>query len=192
MDEGPVGRGEGFDFPKEGVGFGEVPELEPGGEVGGVRSERNTGGGEGLDFGGEAERSGIGGAEVEGFLAAAVTGEEEGVFCGIEDGEGEHPVEFCGEVGAPLVPGRGEDFGIAMGVEAVADLFELGAEFLPIVDFAVADGVDGTGGKGLLAVGGIKDGEAGHAESEGAAAMGPGAIRTPVVKSGEHGGEVCP
>lgn len=122
-------------------------------------------------------------------MAAAVAGEEEGFVLLVVDGEGEHAVELGREVGAPFEPGGGEDFGVAAGVELVAFFFKDGAEFLPVVYFAVADGVDVMGGEGLVAMFEVEDGEAGHAKGEGGAVVGACSIGSAVVEGGEHGCE---
>lgn len=131
---------------------------------------------------------GIWSGEVEGFLAAAVAGEKEGVIFGIVNGEGEHAVEFRGEGGAPFKIGGGEDFGIAAGVKLVAELFEFFAEFAPVVDFAIANGVEVLigRGEGLGSMLGVEDGEAGHAEGEMGGMMVPGAVRSSVSEGAEH------
>ena len=141
--------------------FGEERLLELGRD-GRVLEER-------LDFAGEGEGASIP-VVVEGLLAETIAGTEEFAGVLVPDGKGEHAAKAENAIGAVLLVGVEDGFGVgAVGV-AVSGLEEGGAEIGVIEDFAVEDDEMGRIfiGHGLVAAGDIDDGET--AESEG----GPG------------------
>lgn len=184
-----MGCREGDDILEEREWLRKVAEGEPGAELARVGYEGEAAGGEGFHFGGKAE--GALGGIVEGLLATTVAGEEEGVGLLIMNREGEHAVELFGERGAPLEPGGGEDFAVALGVEGVAVLFELLSELSPIVDLAIANRGHAAAlrTKGLLARGEVENGQAGHPHGEVVLVPDGGVVRASVVEARDHASE---
>ena len=76
------------------------------------------------------------------FDAEAVAGEEQGFAVAVPEGEGEHAAEAVDAAFAPGLPGVDDDFGVAAGVEDVAQRLQFRDEFLIVVDFAVEDDAD--------------------------------------------------
>ena len=163
----------------EGEVFGKQRFLELGGD-GGVLEQR-------LDLAGEGEGAAVP-VVVEGLLAEAVAGAEEFAGVLVPDGEGEHAAQAQDAVGAVLLVGVEDGFGVgAVGV-AVAGLFQGGAEVGVIEDFAVEDDEVGAVfvGHGLVAAGDIDDGEAAEAEGGPGVAIVAGIIGTAVADGVRH------
>jgi len=92
-----------------------------------------------LEFGTEGERA-VGQQRVEHRLdRQAVARHEKGVAVTVVQGKGEHAAKALHAVLAPGFPGVDDDLGVAAGVEDVAQGFELGYQFLEVVDLAVED-----------------------------------------------------
>ncbi|MNO99101.1 hypothetical protein D3C76_908660 [compost metagenome] len=86
--------------------------------------------------GGEAQAL-AGLRQVQRLDAEAVAGEEQAPAVALPDGEGEHAVEPWQQFGAPGVIALEQHFGVAAGEEAVAEGFQLRAQFRVVVDGAV-------------------------------------------------------
>ena len=86
---------------------------------------------------------------------------------GVES-DAEHTAEAGEDGGVPGEEALEDDFGIAVGVEVVAEGGEFGAEFAVVVDLAIEDddGVAVGGVDGLFAAGEIDDAEADGAEGD--------------------------
>src|SRR5439155_13599724 len=71
----------------------------------------------------------------------AVAREEGGVVGGVEDREGEHPVEFLAAVFAPDVIREKQNFGVAVRSPVIvrARLLELAPQLAKVVTLAVVD-----------------------------------------------------
>jgi len=91
-------------------------------------------------------------ADVERLDAQAVAGEDEAFSRFAPERDGEHAAEAGETCGVPFKEGVENGFGVAAGMEAMAVLFELAADFQMIVDFAVEDdaGVAVVGNDGLI------------------------------------------
>ncbi|MCY1293388.1 hypothetical protein D9M70_426470 [compost metagenome] len=76
-------------------------------------------------------------AQVQRLDAEAVAGEEQGLAVALPDGEGEHAVEFRQQRGAPGVIALEQHLGVAVGMEAVAERLQFGAQFRVVVEGAV-------------------------------------------------------
>src|ERR1039458_2535976 len=119
-----------------------------------------------FDFGSEVKISVVE-RIVKRLLAQAVAGEGQFAFGLIVDGEGEHATQFLDAVGAHLFVEMNNDFGVGVGVKAMAAAFELGAEFGKVVNLAVENDpcaavfVEDR----LMAAGEVDDTEAAHAET---------------------------
>ena len=104
---------------------------------------------------------------VKRLFAKAVAREGQFAFGLIVDGEGEHATQFLDAVGAHFFVEMNNDFGVGVGVEAMAAAFELGAEFGKVVNLAVENDpcaaifVE----DGLMASGEVDDAEPAHAET---------------------------
>ncbi len=109
----------------------------------------------------------------------------------IDHTEGEHAAEALDAIVAPLLKGVDDDFGIAAGAEAVAGGFELFAQISEIVNLAVKGDPDGAVfiAHGLLAKGGVDDGEAAVAEGDVLADEVAVAIGAAVGECGGHGAD---
>src|SRR5215213_1162155 len=57
----------------------------------------------------------------------------------VPDGEGKHAAQVFRAVSAELIVGVNDGFGVAVGVESVAQLFEFLAQLEVVVDLAVED-----------------------------------------------------
>jgi len=95
-----------------------------------------------FEFGAEKEAAIVEQGVVQGFDAEAVAGEEEGFAVAIPEGKGEHAAEAVDATFAPGFPGVDDDFGVAAGMEDVAERLQFRDEFLVVVDFAVEDDTD--------------------------------------------------
>ena len=101
------------------------------------------------------------------LLAQAVAGEDQLSFRLVVDGESEHAAQLLDAVGAHVFVEMNDDFGVAVGLEAMALFFELGAEFEEVVNLAVENGpcaavfVENR----LMASGEVDDAESAHAET---------------------------
>jgi len=93
---------------------------------------------QGFDLGGDSEGFAIIGI-VEGFDAEGVAGQEYTLAAGIPDEEGIHSAEFIYHSSALSGVEVEEDFGIAVGTELVAFIFEFAAEGAVVVDFSIED-----------------------------------------------------
>jgi len=163
-----VAGGEFFDAFNKGEGLGDVVALEEGVEAGAGDAAGDFGVGEdGFEFGAEVEFALVA-AEVEGFDAHAVAGEDEALAGGGVEGDPEHAAEAGEDAGVPGEEALEDDFGIGVGVEVVAEGGEFGAEFAVVIDLAVEDddGVAVGGIDGLFAAGEINDAEADGTEGD--------------------------
>ncbi len=117
-----------------------------------------------------------------------VAGEEEAAAAAVEDGQGEHAVEAADAILTVLLVGVQQHLGVGAGVEAVAQLFELGAQLAEVVDLAVVDDPEGL----VLVVDGltpgleVDDGEAPVPHGHIAFAEPALVVRTPVNESLQH------
>src|SRR5208337_3007584 len=104
---------------------------------------------------------------VQRLLAQAVARQDQLALGLVVDGEGKHAAQFLDAVGAHFFVEMNDDFGIGVGVEAVAAVFELRAKFGKVVDLAVVNdpGAAVFVENGLMASGKVDDGEAAHAET---------------------------
>jgi len=164
------------DAGDEGMGLGDVVEREVVGKGFGVEVAEDGGVvEEDLEFGAEDELLLVL-VVVKRFDADAVADEEEFLEAEVPDGEGEHAAEFFEAGGAPLAVGLEDDFGVAVGAEAVAEGGEFVTEGGEVIDLAVEDddGLAVFGEDGLVAAGKVDDFEADGAEGEGG--IGPGAL----------------
>ncbi len=148
---------------------GHVAEREiivDGGEVG--RATQQRVGEQALEFGGEDQAAVGQFRHVQRLHPEAVAHQEQGAFCCIVDGEGEHAVEARQHRRPPLPPAAQDHLGIAMRGEDVAERFQLGADLGEIVDLAVeGDDVAAVLRRHRLrAAGHVDDGEAAVAEAD--------------------------
>ena len=95
-----------------------------------------------LEFGAEDEAAVVEQRVVQGFDAEAVAGEKQGLAIAVPEGEGKHAAKAVDAVFAPGFPGVDDDFGVAAGVEDVAQCLQFRDEFLVVVDFAVENDAD--------------------------------------------------
>ena len=163
---------EGEVFGKE--GFVEI------GRNGGVFEER-------FDLAGEGEETSVP-VVVEGLLTEAIAGTEELTGILIPDGKGEHATEAEDAIGAELLVGVEDGFGVGASSVAVAGLFEGGAEVGVVEDFAVENDEEGGVliGHGLVAAGYVDDGEAAEAEGGVGVAVVTGVIGAAVADGVRH------
>lgn len=148
--------------------MGDVVALEEGVEAGAGEATGDFGvGKDGFEFGAEVEFALVA-AEVEGFDAHAVAGEDEALAGGGVEGDAEHAAEAGEDAGVPGEEALEDYFGVGVGVEVVAEGGEFGAEFAVVIDLAVEDddGVAVGGVDGLFAAGEINDAEADGAEGD--------------------------
>ena len=75
--------------------------------------------------------------QVQRFDPEAVAGDEQLLAVTFPDGEGEHAIELGQQVCAPGVVALEQHFGVATGEEAIAEGFQLLAQFRVVVDGAV-------------------------------------------------------
>src|SRR5258708_8518674 len=168
---------------ERGNGSGEgcvIKNLEQGlgvdfGEVGGDGKDR-------FNFGSEVEISLVE-RIVKRLLAQAVAGQDQFAFGLVVDGEGEHATQFLDAVGSHFFVEMNNDFGVAVGAEAMATAFELGANVEEVVDLAVVNdpGAAVFIEDWLVAAGEVDDAEAAHAETSAV-----GNIKSPSVGAAVH------
>ncbi len=84
----------------------------------------------------------VGDGVVERLDSEAVAHQPEGAIGLVEDCQGEHAVQPSEGVRAPLPKGLEDDLGVALGLEPVAQVRELGPDLEVVVDLAVVDGAD--------------------------------------------------
>jgi len=143
---------------------------------------------EGFEFAGEPEVSSIVAID-EGFFAESIAGDEELLLAGVPDGEGEHAAEFADAIDAVVFVEVDDGFGVGIGAECVATLFESGLDFAVVVDFAVEGDPDGFVfvGEGLVAATEIDDGESSLAEDGTGGALGKirdaGIVETAIIRT---------
>ncbi len=95
-----------------------------------------------FEFGAEEEGAVVEQGVEQRLDAEAVAGQEQGFAVAVPQGEGEHAAEAVDAALAPGFPGVDDDFGVAAGVEDVAQRLQLGDQFLVVVDLAVEDDAD--------------------------------------------------
>ncbi len=78
-----------------------------------------------------------GARQVQRLDAQAVAGDEQALAVALPDGKGKHAVELGQQGFAPGVVALEQHFGVAAGIEGVAQGFKLGAQFREVVDRAV-------------------------------------------------------
>jgi len=117
-------------------------EIKPHGLFG-ETSWHQTAGEKGLDFGGEDQPFLIP-RVVERLDAESIACDEQATSGAIPDREGEHAPEAVDALRAQLLVEIQDDFRISVGAKAVPPLFEPGALFLKVVDFAVVDDPQGS------------------------------------------------
>ena len=122
---------------------------------------------DGLELGAEIEVAAAA-AKVERLDAHAVAGEQQAFLGGLPEGQREHAAEALEAGGVPLQQAAEDHFGVATGVETMAQRFKLPAQLGVIVDFAVEDQHGGAivGGHGLLSAGEIDNLQADGAEGD--------------------------
>src|SRR6185436_17533388 len=101
------------------------------------------------------------------LLPHAIAREKQFLPTRIPDREGKHPAQVFWTVSAKLVVGMNDGFGVAVGVERVAKVFQLLAQLEIVVDLAVEDDPRGSIPivNGLLAALEIDDREAAHGQT---------------------------
>src|SRR5450759_2341041 len=138
-----MARHELADAAEEGAVIADISKGEVFGKEGLVELGRNGGVFEkGFDFAGEGEDASIP-VVVEGLLTEAITGTEELAGILIPDSEGEHAAEAEEALGAVLLVGVEDGFGVGAAGVAVAGLLEGGAEGGVVEDFAVENDEEG-------------------------------------------------
>src|ERR1035441_4148329 len=155
------------DAAEEGAVIADISKGEVFGKEGLVELGRNGGVfEERFDFAGEGESAPVP-VVVEGLLTEAIAGTEELTGILIPDGKGEHATKAEDAIGAVLLEGVEDSFGVGAGGVAVAGLLEGGAEGGVVEDLAVENDEEGGVfmGQGRGAAGYIDDGKA--AETEG-------------------------
>ena len=105
-------------------------------------------------------------AVVERLDAEGIAGEKKRVLVGVPGGEGKHAPQASEAALAPARKRREQHLGVALGAEGPAGAGELRAQRAEVVDGAVEHERVAAVGRDhrLVAVGGIEDGEASHAE----------------------------
>src|SRR5947199_8348297 len=71
------------------------------------------------------------------LLSHAIARQEKRFGAFIPNRKRKHPAQVLWTIGAPLIVGVNDSFSVAVGIELVAELFELLAHFSIVVDFAV-------------------------------------------------------
>ena len=79
----------------------------------------------------------VGGGVVQRLDAEGVAGEEELLLHRVPDGDAEHAAQMLDDVGAPVVKADHDGLSVARGVEGIACVGQLPAEFHVVVDLAV-------------------------------------------------------
>ena len=142
-----------------------------------------------LDLGAEHEAfraHGIG----QRLLAHAVARQNQAPRLALPDRDGEHARQPLEHRQAPLLVAEQDRLGVALGAEFVARRFEIAADILEIVDFAVEDDVEQPVGLVHRLVGagrGVDDGEAGVREADLLLAPDRAAVGPAVVENADHG-----
>jgi len=78
-----------------------------------------------------------GARQVQGLDAETVTGDEQALGIALPDGEGEHAVELGQQGFAPGVIALEQHFGVAAGIEGVAQGFEFLAQLREVINRAI-------------------------------------------------------
>ena len=120
-----------------------------------------------------AEEEGVPhGGVVEGLDAEGVTSAVQGLGLGVPYDKGEHATQLPGDLSAPLHVAVEHHLGVRGGLEGVAQLLELGAQGLEVINFSViGQNITPVGaGHGLVAVSQVNDGQA--AVGDGAVVIG--------------------
>ena len=94
---------------------------------------------QGLQFGPEEQVAVVQQREVHRLDAQAVARHEEGLAVAVPQRKGEHAAQSLHAVFAPGLPGVHDDFGVALGVEHMAQRLQLRNQRLEVVDLAVED-----------------------------------------------------
>src|ERR1017187_554226 len=176
------------DAAEEGAVIADISKGEVLGKEGLVELGRNGGMfEERFDFAGEGESAPVP-VVVEGLLAEAIAGTEELTGILIPDGKGEHATEAEDAIGAVLLEGVEDGFGVGASGVAVAGLLEGGAEGGVVEDFAVENDEEGGVliGHGLVAARDIDDGKAAEAEGGVRVAVVTGIIGAAVADGVRH------
>ena len=92
-----------------------------------------------LQLGAEQEGAVIEQRVVQRLDAQPVARQEQGLAVAVPEREGEHAAKAVDAGLAPGLPGVDDDFGVAAGVEHVAERLQLRDQFLVVVDLAVED-----------------------------------------------------
>ena len=90
-----------------------------------------------LELGAKGERAVLEQGVEHRFDRQTVARHEQGVALAVVEAKRKHAAKTLHAVLAPGLPGMDDDFGVAAGVEDVTERFELGDEFLEVVDLAV-------------------------------------------------------
>src|ERR1039458_8565194 len=176
------------DAAEEGAVIADISKGEVFGKEGLVELGRNGGVfEERFDLAGEGESAPVP-VVVEGLLAEAIAGTEGLTGILIPDGKGEHATEAEDAIGAVLLEGVEDGFGVGASGVAVAGLLEGGAEGGVVEDFAVENDEEGGVliGHGLVAARDIDDGKAAETEGGVGVAVVTGVIGAPVANGVRH------
>ena len=153
----------------DGVRIGDVAEgeeildrrrVDPPGEFGQ--------GQQAAELGGEGESAIRQQRVMQRLLAQPVARQQQLAAVAVVEGEGEHAGKPLDAIGAPLLPGVQNGLGVRAGAIAMAELLQLGAHRLVIVDLAVEADDDGAAliGHRLMAASQIDDRQPAMAEGE--------------------------
>ncbi len=127
----------------------------------------------------------------QGLLADPVARQEQLLLALVPDGEGEHAAQVLRRVRAPLLVGVDDGLGVAVGAEAVAEVFEPFFKLAEVVDLAVEDDPGGAlfVGDGLLPAREVDDGEPPHGEPDVTLEVAPLLVRAAVMDGLVHAAE---
>jgi len=126
---------------------------------------------------------------VEGLDAHVIARQKQLAAAGVVDREGEHAVEKFRTAAPVLLIGVDDDLGIALGAKAVAARFQIAAQRLEVIDFAVLDRQDGAVlvEDRLVAAVHVDDRQAPHAQPDAAPDVDSLVVRPPVRQARAHG-----
>ena len=122
------------------------------------------------------------------LLADAIARDKKFLSALIPNSEGKHAAQMFGTVGAILVVGVNDRFGVAICIEGVAEFLELLAEFAVVVDLAV----ENDPGSSILIVNRllpalqVDDRQAAHAQADRAVEVEPVVIRSTMLDGSAH------
>src|SRR5437667_8574602 len=127
----------------------------------------------------------------ERLLSHAIASQEKRFRAFIPNRKRKHPAQVLWTIGSPLVVGVNDSFSIAVGIELVAELFELLAQLAIVVDLAVENNPCRAVliMNRLLSVGEIDNREASHRQSDAVAEIEPVVVRTTMMNRFVHARE---